>query len=64
VNLLQTFAGQSVLAIQNARLFREIEEKGRQLEIAGRLCAPDSAAKYVRARSPGGSMRRAEPPLP
>jgi signal transduction histidine kinase len=32
VNLLQTFATQSVLAIQNARLFREIEEKSRQLE--------------------------------
>ncbi len=32
VNLLQTFATQSVLAIQNARLFRELEEKGRQLE--------------------------------
>src|SRR5439155_19785589 len=32
VHLLQTFAAQSVLAIQNARLFREIEEKGRQLE--------------------------------
>jgi signal transduction histidine kinase len=36
VNLLQTFAAQSVLAIQNARLFREIEEKGHQLEIASR----------------------------
>jgi signal transduction histidine kinase/putative methionine-R-sulfoxide reductase with GAF domain len=36
VNLLQTFATQSVLAIQNARLFREIEEKGRQLETANR----------------------------
>jgi signal transduction histidine kinase len=36
VNLLQTFAGQSVLAIQNARLFREIEEKGRQLETASK----------------------------
>jgi len=31
VNLLQTFAVQSVLAIQNARLFHEIEEKGREL---------------------------------
>jgi adenylate cyclase len=31
VNLLQTFAAQSVLAIQNARLFHEIEEKGREL---------------------------------
>jgi signal transduction histidine kinase len=34
VNLLQTFANQSVLAIHNARLFQEIQEKGRQLEIA------------------------------
>ena len=34
VNLLQTFATQSALAIQNARLFREIEEKSRQLEVA------------------------------
>src|SRR5262245_25398491 len=32
--LLQTFATQSVLAIQNARLFREIEEKGRELQLA------------------------------
>jgi signal transduction histidine kinase len=36
VNLLQTFAIQSALAIQNARLFREIEDKGRQLEAANR----------------------------
>ncbi|MGH8064416.1 MAG: GAF domain-containing protein [Candidatus Entotheonellia bacterium] len=36
VNLLQTFATQSVLAIQNARLFREIEDKGHQLEIASK----------------------------
>jgi signal transduction histidine kinase len=32
--LLQTFAAQSVLAIQNARLFREIEDKSRQLQLA------------------------------
>jgi two-component system, NtrC family, sensor kinase len=36
VNLLQTFATQSALAIQNARLFREIEEKSRQIETANR----------------------------
>ena len=36
INLIQTFAAQSVLAIQNARLFREIEEKSRQLDIANR----------------------------
>jgi signal transduction histidine kinase/CheY-like chemotaxis protein len=35
IDLLQTFATQSVLAIQNAHLFTEIEAKGRQLEIAG-----------------------------
>jgi signal transduction histidine kinase/HAMP domain-containing protein len=34
IDVLQTFAAQSTLAIQNARLFREIEEKGHELEIA------------------------------
>jgi signal transduction histidine kinase len=36
VNLLRTFAAQSALAIQNARLFREIEDKSVQLEAANR----------------------------
>jgi signal transduction histidine kinase len=36
IDLLQTFAAQSVLAIQNARLFREIEEKSHELEVASR----------------------------
>jgi signal transduction histidine kinase/DNA-binding response OmpR family regulator/HAMP domain-containing protein len=36
IDLLQTFAAQSVLAIQNARLFHEIEENGRQLEEASK----------------------------
>jgi signal transduction histidine kinase/integral membrane sensor domain MASE1 len=34
IDLLKTFAAQSVLAIQNARLFAEIENKSRQLELA------------------------------
>jgi signal transduction histidine kinase len=34
IDLLRTFATQSALAIQNARLFREIEQKSRQLEVA------------------------------
>jgi GAF domain-containing protein len=34
VRLLTTFATQSALAIQNARLFLEIEDKSRQLEVA------------------------------
>ena len=36
VDLLQTFAAQSVLAIHNAQLFREIEDKGREIEIASK----------------------------
>jgi GAF domain-containing protein/CheY-like chemotaxis protein/anti-sigma regulatory factor (Ser/Thr protein kinase) len=36
LELLKTFANQSALAIQNARLFREIEDKSRQLEVADR----------------------------
>jgi GAF domain-containing protein len=36
VQLLQTFATQSALAIQNARLFREIEEKSREIKAANR----------------------------
>jgi len=34
IELLTTFATQSALAIQNARLFREIEQKSRELEAA------------------------------
>jgi GAF domain-containing protein len=36
IELLKTFATQSVLAIQNARLFREIEEKSKEIEAANR----------------------------
>ncbi len=36
VDLLRTFATQSALAIHNARLFRQIEDKSRELEIASR----------------------------
>ena len=36
VDVLRTFATQSALAIQNARLFREIADKSRQLEAASR----------------------------
>jgi signal transduction histidine kinase len=36
IDLLKTFAAQSVLAIQNARLFSEIDEKSRQLESESR----------------------------
>ena len=36
MGLLRTFADQAVIAIHNARLFREIDEKSRQLEVANR----------------------------
>jgi signal transduction histidine kinase len=36
VDLLRTFATQSALALQNARLFREIADKSRHLEVASR----------------------------
>ena len=34
--LLQTFADQAVIAIENVRLFHEIEDKSRQLEVANK----------------------------
>ena len=34
VDLVQTFASQSVLAIENARLFQRVQETSRQLEVA------------------------------
>jgi signal transduction histidine kinase len=36
IRQLKTFADQAVIAIQNARLFREIQEKSAQLEVANK----------------------------
>jgi putative ABC transport system substrate-binding protein len=44
--LLSTFATQSALAIQNARLFREIAEKSRQLVMS---YLPSQRALFQRA---------------
>jgi GAF domain-containing protein/HAMP domain-containing protein len=36
IDLLQTFASHAAMAIDNARLFQEVEDKSRQLEVANR----------------------------
>ena len=56
IDLLKTFASQSALAIQNARLFREIAEKSRELELASRHKSEFLANMSHELRTPLNAM--------
>jgi len=56
VNLLQSFASHSAIAIQHARLFHEIEEKSRQIEIASQHKSQFVANMSHELRTPLAAM--------
>jgi GAF domain-containing protein len=51
VDLIKTFAAQSALAIQNARLFHEIEDKSRQPLASSRTASRTLSERWFRSRA-------------
>ena len=58
VNLLQTFANQSVLAIENARLFRQVKEKSNQVEEQAKELAEWNAELETRVAEQVAQLER------
>jgi signal transduction histidine kinase len=56
VSLLQSFASQSAIAIENARLFEEIARKGRELELASQHKSQFVANMSHELRTPLAAM--------
>ena len=52
IELMETLASQSAVAIHHARLFRELEEKSRELEVAGRHKSEFLASMSHELRTP------------